>query len=133
MNTQYANVFPRVKAAFIDTIVMVAFMYLASEILNLFGTVPNYVRILAATFIFILYDPIFVSQFGQTIGHSRINLVVRKEGNEEEYISFISALIRFVLKALLGWLSLLTVAGNPKRQAIHDSAVKSVVIEEEPD
>jgi len=131
MKIRYANIFPRSKALFIDSVVIVAFMYFASEILMLFDEVPTYVRVLTAIFIFVLYDPIFVSQFGQTIGHSRINLVVRREDNPEKNISFLAALIRFVVKFALGWLSLLTISGSEKKQAIHDSFVKSVVIEEE--
>ena len=130
MKHHYANVFPRVKAAFIDTLVMVAFLYASSEILTLFGDVPNYVKIVIAVCIFVLYDPIFVSQFGQTIGHSRLNLTIKKESDEEQNISFVNALIRFLLKFFLGWLSLLTVSGSEKHQAIHDSVVNSVVIEE---
>ena len=109
---------------------MVALMYGATEILSLFDVVPNYIRILIAVFIFVLYEPIFVSLFGQTVGHSRINLIVRQEEDTKKNISFFKALIRFTLKFFLGWLSLLTVPGSVKRQAIHDAVVKSVVIEE---
>ena len=132
MKIEFASIFPRLKAAFIDAVVMVALMYGATEILSLFDVVPNYIRILIAVFIFLLYEPIFVSLFGQTVGHSRINLIVRQEEEEDikKNISFFKALIRFTLKFFLGWLSLLTVPGSVKRQAIHDAVVKSVVIEE---
>ena len=133
METEYANISSRTKAVIIDTVVIVALMYAATEILELFESVPNYVRVGIALFIIVLYEPIFVSSFGQTIGHSRSNLIVRRAENEDQYISFINALIRFALKVLLGWLSLLTVTGSEKKQAIHDSFVKSVVIEEADD
>ena len=130
MKIEFASIFPRLKAAFIDAVVMGALMYGATEILSFFDVVPNYIRILIAVFIFVLYEPIFVSLFGQTVGHSRINLIVRQEEDIKKNISFFKALIRFTLKFFLGWLSLLTVPGSVKRQAIHDAVVKSVVIEE---
>lgn len=130
MKIEFASIFPRLKAAFIDAVVMVALMYGATEILSLFDVVPNYIRILIAVFIFVLYEPIFVSLFGQTVGHSSVNLIVRQEEDIKKNISFFKALIRFTLKFFLGWLSLLTVPGSVKRQAIHDAVVKSVVIEE---
>jgi len=131
MKTQYAHIFARSKAVFVDSLVIVAFMFAAAEILKLFENVPDYVRILITIFIFVLYEPIFVSAFGQTIGHSRINLVVRKEDDPEKHISFFAAIIRFLLKFFLGWLSLLTISGSEKNQALHDIVVKSVVIEED--
>ena len=130
MKIEFASIFPRLKAAFIDAVVMVALMYGATEILSLFDVVPNYIRILIAVFIFVLYEPIFVSLFGQTVGHSSVNLIVRQEEDTKKNISFFKALIRFTLRFFLGWLSLLTVPGSVKRQAIHDAVVKSVVIEE---
>ena len=130
MKIEFSSIFPRLKAAFIDAVVMVALMYGATDILSLFDVVPNYIRILIAVFIFVLYEPNFVSLFGQTVGHSRINLIVRQEEDIKKNISFFKALIRFTLKFFLGWLSLLTVPGSVKRQAIHDAVVKSVVIEE---
>lgn len=116
METEYANISSRTKAVIIDTVVIVAMMYAATEILELFESVPNYVRVGIALFIFVLYEPIFVSSFGQTIGHSRSNLIVRRVENEDQYISFINALIRFALKVLLDWLSLLTVTGSEKNK-----------------
>ena len=88
MKIEFASIFPRLKAAFIDAVVMVALMYGATEILSLFDVVPNYIRILIAVFIFVLYEPIFVSLFGQTMGHSRINLIVRQEEDIKKNISF---------------------------------------------
>ncbi len=129
MQTNYALLPNRVKAAVIDAIVIVAAMYLTSEIFALFDQVPNYVRIIAAVLLSILYDPIFTSRFGGAIGHSYSNIAVKKENDTSKNISFLAALVRFILKATLGWLSLLTVTGNEKRQAIHDIAVKSVVLE----
>jgi len=128
MNIQYANLPERVKAAFIDSIILILLMYMCSEIFALFESVSNAWRISASIFIFILYDPIFTSTFGGTIGHSFINIAIKKEDSPEQNISFFTALLRFIFKAVLGWVSLLTTTGNDKRKAIHDYVAKSIVI-----
>ncbi len=127
MENNYAKLSTRVKAAVIDSIVLMILMYSATEIFNLFESVSNTFRILVFIFIFLLYEPILVSIFGATIGHFFNDIVVKKEKNETQNINFPSAIIRFILKASLGWLSLLTINGNKKGQAIHNSFVKSIV------
>jgi len=128
MNKEYARLFDRVKAATIDGIIIIVMMYAISEIFALFETVHNTFRIVAIVFIFLLYEPIFVSVYGGSIGHSFSGLGVRKDNQNDEKISFLIALIRFAAKTLLGWISLLTVSANPKQQAIHDLIGQSVVI-----
>jgi uncharacterized RDD family membrane protein YckC len=129
MKKEYARLFDRVKAAFVDAMILVGMMYAATEIFGLFETVPNYARVLVAIFIFLLYDPLFTSIYGGTIGHSFSGIGVRQDNNLEKKISFPAAFIRFIFKSLLGWISLLTITGNEKNKAIHDFIVKSVVIE----
>jgi len=129
MKDTYAILPDRVKAAVIDGIVLIAAMYGIAEILNLFEHVPNYVRIAVAVFIFLLYDPILTSRFGGTIGHSYSNINVKKDSDRAMNISFSAAVLRFILKAALGWLSLLTVTNSEKKKAIHDLVVGSVVLE----
>lgn len=130
MNNEYAILPDRIKAAIIDSIMLIAAMYVISEILSLFDHVPNFIRIGLALIIFVLYDPFFTSQYGATVGHSFSNIMVKKEIDRSKNISFPAALLRFLLKIGLGWISLLTVTANKKRQAIHDVAANSVVIKE---
>lgn len=129
MKKNYALLPDRVKAVVIDGIVIVAAMYLTAEIFAQFDEVSNTVRIIAAIVLGVLYDPIFTSQFGGTIGHSKSNIEVKRDSDNTKNISFFAALIRFLLKSTLGWLSLITVTGNEKRKAIHDLVVNSVVLE----
>jgi uncharacterized RDD family membrane protein YckC len=129
MKTQYAILPYRVKAAFIDSLILVTMMYVASEVFSLFESIPNYIRIIVSAFIFFLYDPIFTSAYGGTIGHSYSGISVKRDNDNDKNITFPTAIIRFIFKAFFGWISLLTVAGNEKRKAIHDFIAKSVVIE----
>lgn len=129
-NNQYAMLPDRVKAAVIDSILLIAAMYGVSEILGLFENVPDYVKMVLAAMLFLLYDPFFTSRFGGTIGHSYSKIMVKKESDTSQNIVFFPAVLRFVLKFFLGWISLLTVTGTEKKKAIHDFAANSVVLVE---
>lgn len=128
MKNNYAGLFTRVKAVIIDNIAIIILMYAATEIFNLFSEVPNSARIIASILILLLYEPILVSIFGATIGHFFNDIVVKREANEEKNINFFFAIGRFTTKVLLGWMSLLTVNGTDKKQAIHDYVGRSVVL-----
>ncbi|HTN22217.1 MAG TPA: RDD family protein [Pelobium sp.] len=125
---EYPGVAKRVKAIFTDTVVMILFMMLFTALFAQFETVADEARILAIIFIFLLYDPLFTSFTGATIGHRLFGLRVRDEREPTKNISFFKAIVRFLIKAFLGWISLLTVHGNQKRKAMHDMVVGSVVV-----
>lgn len=124
----YPGVLDRIKAVVIDGIIIIVFMFIATSIFSLFEKVPDNARIIAFVFIFILYDPLLTSIFGGTLGHFIIGIRVKQESDETKNIIFPLALMRFIVKVCLGWISFLTVFGNPKRKAIHDYLVYSVVI-----
>jgi uncharacterized RDD family membrane protein YckC len=124
----YAGVTDRVKAVLADSAVIILFMFIVTYAFSVFEYVPDYARIIAFVFIFVLYDPLFTSVFGGTIGHFMMGIRVKREKNQMKNILFPLAIIRFLTKALLGWISLLTVMGSKKRKAIHDKLVGSVVL-----
>jgi len=124
----YAGVADRVKAAVTDGIVIFAFMLSITYAFAQFKHVHDNAKIIAFAFIFLLYDPIFTSVFGGTIGHMVLGIRIKREKNKMKNILFPLAIVRYILKALLGWISLLTVMGSEKRQAIHDAVVGSVAI-----
>ncbi|MCF8373248.1 MAG: RDD family protein [Bacteroidales bacterium] len=128
---EYPGVSLRVKAIVTDGIVLVVCMILITYLFSLFENVPDAARIIAFLFVFFLYDPIFTSTFGGTIGHFAFGIQVKRESDQERNILFPYAIIRFIVKALLGWMSLLTVSNNEKGKAIHDMVVGSVVVYKE--
>lgn len=128
MEIEYASILKRVKAAFIDSIVLIGMLFLASEFLSFFNEVPNYIRIILFIFIFLFYDPICVSKFGGTIGHIQIGITVKSDKNSNKNIKFPIALVRFIVKVFLGWISFLTINNNKKRKTIHDIIANSIVI-----
>ncbi len=125
---KYPGVSIRVKAVVTDSIILVVFMVGVAALFERFENVPDIARILAFVFIFLLYDPLFTSAFGGTFGHMIFGIKVKRDKNQDKNILFPLAVVRYVIKALLGWISLLTVSGNKKGKAIHDIVVKSVVI-----
>ena len=124
----YAGVLSRVKSVVADSVVIMIFMFIVAYAFSAFEHVPDNARIIAFIFIFFLYDPIFTSLFGGTIGHFLIGIRVKRENNHKRNIILPLAIIRFFVKVLLGWISLLTFSGNKRRKAIHDYLVGSVVI-----
>jgi len=126
--TSYPGLLDRVKALFIDSIVVILAVTTITDIFSYFDTIPVYSRVIAFVCIFILYDPLLISLFGATVGHKMSRISVKREQNDTRNLSFINALIRFVVKFFLGWISFLTVTGNNKRRAIHDFAASSVVL-----
>lgn len=124
------GVFDRVKAAIIDGVILLLLIMLIGDILVAFETVPTYIRIVAFILIFLGYDPLLTSFNGGTIGHRFIGLRVKKVSDLSKNIPFSMAVLRFIVKALLGWISLLTISGSEKRQALHDHIANSIVIYE---
>ena len=126
---KYATLLNRVKAAIVDFLVLLGLGLVVSTILSKFVNVPDFVRVILFILIFILYDPIFTSTIGATLGHLFLGLRVRRSNNEDKRIIFPIAIVRFILKALLGWISLLTIAVIKKKKAIHDLVAGSVVLQ----
>lgn len=126
-NTEYPGIFLRVKASTIDSIVIIVLMGATTDFFSRFENVPNYAKIIAFVFIFILYEPMMVSLFGSSMGHRMYNLRVQHMDTKKK-INLGTAIIRFLIKATLGWISFLTVSNTENSQALHDTAVKSVVV-----
>ncbi len=71
-----------------------------STILSKFENIPDFVRVILFILIFILYDPIFTSTVGATIGHLFLGLRIRRSKDEDRKIIFPIAIVRFILEAL---------------------------------
>lgn len=124
---KYPDVSDRVKAAVADACVMIAFMLLLSVIFSKFEHVPDYARIIGFIFIFGLYDPLFTNIFGGTIGHMIMKIQVKRIKSQEKNIVLPLAMIRFVVKTLLGWVSLISIGYHKQNLALHDMLVGSIV------
>ncbi len=128
MENTLPGVLDRVKAAFMDGIVIVLMMVAAKYAFSGFENVNDTFRAAVFIFIFVIYDPLFTSLFGGTLGHAANGICVKQDINHGKNINFLFALLRFATKFLLGWISLLTISTNDKRKAIHDHLVGSMVL-----
>jgi RDD family len=124
---RYGRFLRRFQAAIIDVVVI---------LLAIFGAVFLAITLnsehLARTLGFsiaigwLLYEPLLVALTGSTVGHYLCNLRVvdNKTGGN---LNFFKAVLRTLLKAVLGWLSFVTMATTLRHQAIHDLATNSTV------
>ena len=128
MKSIYAGLQNRIKAAVVDGILLMVMMYSVTEVLKFFNDVPSSLRMCLFLLLFVLYEPLMVSILGFTAGHYYFDIKVKREDNQNKNILFPLALLRFILKFLLGWISLLSISSTDKKQAIHDKVVNSVVL-----
>jgi uncharacterized RDD family membrane protein YckC len=122
----YGRFTRRLTAVVVDSIVFMLIMAGALIVAVSFKS-DNVARILGFTVVatWLLYEPILVSMTGATIGHHLYNLrVVDDRGGN---ISFGKAVVRVVIKTLLGWYSFITMAMTSRHQAVHDLLTHSTV------
>ena len=128
-NTNTPGVFLRVKAAFVDSVIMVLLFLAATDLFSNITVNTNY-KILTFLLIVVLYEPLMVTINKATVGHRLFKLKVVQQYTGKR-ITIIAAIIRFVIKALLRWVSFFTITSNKNNQAIHDIATRSVVVIDE--
>ncbi len=124
----YPYLIQRIKAYFIDWIILVSAVVLIALILDRFENPPDYLRVALLLGLFFFYEPLTTSFWSGTIGHHMIGIRVKQKGDESMRIPVFAAFIRFFVKLILGWLSFLTISGSEKKRAIHDMISGSVVI-----
>ncbi|GGH14857.1 RDD family protein [Sphingobacterium alkalisoli] len=124
----YPGLLERVKAIVIDNVLVLGSLFLVSAIISAFGGAPDSVRIICLLFIFFLYDPLFTSIFGGTVGHMIMGLRVKKEHDVGKNVIFPLAMVRFIAKVFLGGISLITVSTNARKRAIHDQIAGTIVV-----
>lgn len=125
---RYPDLVTRVKAVFVDTVILIILMFVFTSIFENMKEVPQWARVVSFIFIFVAYDPLFTSLAGGTLGHLAMGLRVRDNTSETKRIIFPMAVIRYAIKLLLGWVSFLTISSNPKGRALHDMVAMSVVV-----
>lgn len=133
LDAQYKGIaFPslvsRVKALFIDLIIILIVFTATTLLIDSIGDIPNFAKGFILIFMFYLYDPILISFTGGTLGHKVMKLKVRRYGEPDKKISLGNAFLRFFTKGILGWVSFLTVTANKRKRAIHDWVSRSIVM-----
>lgn len=127
MTETYPPLSDRIQSTFIDTLFIVGLMFVIAGILDKMDNPPDWLRIVLFVSIWLVYEPL-ATTLGATLGNYMKGIRVKQAENSTKRIGFLQALVRYIVKVALGWISFLTITGNPKRRAIHDMAVGSVMI-----
>lgn len=116
----------RYKAILIDGLLLLTILTACILINGQLGFSSTWIFVVYLT-LALSYEPILIT-YSSTIGQKIMKLRVRNINNPDKRISLGQAYIRFFTKALLGWLSFLTISFNKEKRAIHDFVASSVVI-----
>jgi uncharacterized RDD family membrane protein YckC len=131
MEENYPSLSQRIQSSFIDLYLIILVMFGISSILEKFNNVPDWIRILLFVILFVIlfvaYEPLCIT-LGCTLGNYIKKIRVRKYGDTKNSINFFQAVVRYIVKIALGWLSFLTIHNNPEKRALHDMASGSVMI-----
>ncbi|WP_257667325.1 RDD family protein [Parapedobacter tibetensis] len=124
---EYPSLVDRIKSTFIDTVVIIVAMFICSHALDGLPDAAGWMRAVCFVAVFLLYDPLCTA-FGCTVGNYFMKIRVRQNEDHNKRINFSSALIRYIVKALLGWVSFLTIHSNAEKRAVHDMAAGSIMV-----
>ena len=126
----YPSLTRRYQAFIIDGVIMYA-AFMASAYLVMMLDMSGVARISIVAGIVFAIDPLLVSTSGASIGHHLRGLRIEK-AERHQNINIIQSLVRFLIKYLFGWLSLIFILTTKKHQALHDFVSKSVVVVKKP-
>lgn len=117
----------RYVAAVVDGMVVLVGMIVVA---SLFEDAPPWltpVRVALFVALWVGYEPMCTA-FAATVGQRLFGFRVRRASEPTRRIGLPAALLRYVVKLLLGVLSFLTMGVNRRQRALHDLASGSVVI-----
>jgi uncharacterized RDD family membrane protein YckC len=124
---EYPLLGDRIQSSFIDLILIVIMMFVFASLLDRYENVQDWVRIVLFIGLWAAYEPVCTS-LGCTLGNLIKGIRVRQHDGVNKRINIFQALLRYILKIALGWISFLTIHSNEQRRAIHDLAAGSVMI-----
>ncbi len=121
----YPSLLKRFQSASIDGILLLFLMLGFYQLCDALA-VPIWLRVVFMAFL-LLYEPLCMT-FGCTLGNYVVGIRVRRDGDYGRRIHFGQAVLRYLFKLLLGWLSFLTVHANLRKRAMHDMMTGTVMI-----
>jgi uncharacterized RDD family membrane protein YckC len=127
MDDKFPSLLDRIQSIFIDLLVLLLSMVIVSSVLSNFSNVPDWVRIFLFVSLFFLYEPLCVS-YACTVGNLVKGIRVRSYNDPHRRINIPQALVRFLFKSALGWLSFVTIHADDNKRAIHDLISGSIVV-----
>jgi len=127
MKSQYPSLIDRFQSLLIDSILIILFMFILSSTIPNFEKFPNTLKILLFFVPWAIYEPL-ATTLGFTLGNYISGIRVRRFKNAKMKINFFQSFVRFLIKVLFGWLSIITIFTNKRRRALHDLLSGSVMI-----
>lgn len=118
----------RVKAAFVDVILLLLVFTLTAYVIDSAGGAPSWLRATIFVVMLYLYDPLAVGLFGGTIGHHFFGVEVRQYSDQSSRINLLMAGLRVVIKYALGFISVIVSYTREDSRAVHDLVCDSVVV-----
>jgi uncharacterized RDD family membrane protein YckC len=126
--TRYATFTSRFRAVLIDTALVFGALITVLLLGDIADGVPGSGRlvwILMVALLF-LYEPLLIWRRGATIGHSARQLQVVSIDTGERP-GFLRALVRYLIKVILGLPSFVTMTFSRRHQAVHDILTRTTV------
>jgi len=124
--TLYATIAFRVKASIIDSTILLALIILIPLSVNQFVSHAGFRALLMYSPLLFL-EPLLVSYTGSTIGQRIVGITVVNQADKTR-CSLPMSFVRYFVKIVLGWFSLVLMFFTRKHQAIHDHLAKTIVI-----
>jgi uncharacterized RDD family membrane protein YckC len=128
----YARAAPRLKAYLRDFFVyigiLVALMTLAVEVGTPLATQASVITYIVFV---LLYEPVCIAVAGGTIGHLTLDLRIAR-ASDLGRVSFLRAVVRTLVKGILGLWVFMAVYFTRRCQALHDLAAGTVVVPRHP-
>jgi uncharacterized RDD family membrane protein YckC len=132
MEITYPTLKTRIQSIFIDTLLILVLMFITGYVFDKINPSQEgedgWIRAVIFVILFGLYEPIAMTM-GCTLGNYLMKIRVKKSNDTSKKINLLQAVIRVIIKFLLGWVSFVTIGTNRERRAIHDFASGSVMIE----
>jgi uncharacterized RDD family membrane protein YckC len=122
----YPSIPARIKAGEIDALVLTAILFaLIGSYVTIGYETPAIIYTCIA--LLVLYEPLLVCWRGQTVGHKWMGIRII-DSTTRGNISFSKSLARFVLKAVLGIISVIWAFFEQRQQFLHDRMTRSLAV-----
>lgn len=128
LDLSYPSIRRRLLSYLVDLFFIICVFMLVGVVIDFAGEAPDWLRGFILVFMLFLYEPLFITIFGGTLGHQLFRMRVVDEKTYEN-LPFLLAVWRFVVKLFFGWLSFLTATFNSRRRAIHDLFAGSLMVQ----
>lgn len=132
MDIRYPNLNRRVKAVVVDSLIFAILLTTFVPFIVQTGISPKWLKIILILLPFFIVEPFLVSVAGGSVGHHLMKIRIRKSSAEKN-LDIFSAIIRFMVKTLFGFLSLFFILLTRRHQAFHDKIVSSIVVFKNPE